>query len=109
MTDALPETTSFQASFAVAGDHPCLPGHFPGHTIVPGVVILDEIVRLLAQRLGTEALRATEFPTVKFIAPLSPQTTCEVTFTPKGPGLVSFEAAARERTIVTGTLRYDVA
>lgn len=108
MADTLPETTSFQATFAVAADHPSLPGHFPGRTIVPGVVILDEITRLLARRLGAE-LRVTEFPAVKFIAPLLPEAACEVTFISKSPGLVSFEAASQNRTVVTGSLRYDAA
>ncbi|MET0183624.1 MAG: hypothetical protein ABW199_12140 [Caulobacterales bacterium] len=29
---------------SVSGDHPALPGHFPGHPIVPGVVILQHLI-----------------------------------------------------------------
>lgn len=37
-------------SFAVAPDHPALPGHFPGRPIVPGVLLLDEVLRAIAAR-----------------------------------------------------------
>jgi len=30
--------------FTISHDHPALEGHFPGHPVVPGVVILDHII-----------------------------------------------------------------
>ena len=39
--------------FTIDPDHPCLPGHFPGRPVVPGVVVLDRVV---------EALEATHGP-----------------------------------------------
>lgn len=46
-------------------DHPALAGHFPGNPIVPGVVLLDAVLR--AAGLGRARL-----PSVKFHAPLRP-------------------------------------
>ena len=40
---------TFEVRRMIGADHPSLPGHFPGAAIVPGVVILDEIVAALAR------------------------------------------------------------
>jgi len=49
---------------AIAADHPALPGHFPGDPIVPGVVVLDEVLSALPARM--------DIPWAKFHAPLRP-------------------------------------
>ena len=38
---------SFEVDRTIPSDHPSLPGHFPDRPIVPGVVILDEVVAAL--------------------------------------------------------------
>ena len=48
----------------IAADHPALPGHFPGDPIVPGVVLLDEVLSALPGRMN--------IPSAKFHAPLRP-------------------------------------
>lgn len=47
----------------IPATHPCLPGHFPGAPVVPGVVILDEVLR---------ASSASGLAWAKFHAPLLP-------------------------------------
>lgn len=54
----------------IPADHPSLQGHFPGDPIVPGVVILNEVVRLIEQRLTSRAVVGIR--SVKFIKPLRP-------------------------------------
>ena len=48
----------------IAADHPALPGHFPGAPIVPGVVVLNEVLSAIPGRM--------HIPWAKFHAPLLP-------------------------------------
>lgn len=43
-----PQSPTWRACFRVSADHPCLPGHFPSEPIVPGVLLLDEVLYLLS-------------------------------------------------------------
>ncbi|HET8818359.1 MAG TPA: hypothetical protein VFM73_02320 [Xanthomonadaceae bacterium] len=56
--------------FLVPHDHPALAGHFPGNPVVPGVVVLDQVVAAIEARHG--ALPPLRLPQVKFLAPLLP-------------------------------------
>lgn len=56
--------------FCIAADHPALPGHFPGHPIVPGVVILDHVLAAIESVQGP--LAGLRLPQVKFVQPLLP-------------------------------------
>jgi 3-hydroxymyristoyl/3-hydroxydecanoyl-(acyl carrier protein) dehydratase len=55
----------------IAADHPAFAGHFPGHPIVPGVVLLDEAVRALAAQAGCEPT-AVDLGVAKFLRPVKP-------------------------------------
>jgi len=63
-------TMNCKITTSIPDSHPSLPGHFPGHPVVPGVVILDEVCSALTDwRKNTEIC---SLPNVKFLAPLSP-------------------------------------
>jgi 3-hydroxyacyl-[acyl-carrier-protein] dehydratase len=62
---------TFEVRRVVRADHPTLPGHFPGAPIVPGVVILDEVLEALME--WHENSQLTGIRTVKFLAPLKPE------------------------------------
>jgi len=57
-------------TFVIDAGHPCLPGHFPGRPLVPGVVILDRVVAAVEATHGP--LGAVRLPQVKFVQPLLP-------------------------------------
>jgi len=57
--------------FSVPFDHPCLPGHFPGQPVVPGVLLLDHVIDAIHAGGGGPA-DGLRLPRVKFMQPLLP-------------------------------------
>lgn len=69
--------------FAIPHDHPCLPGHFPGRPLVPGVVLLDRVVATIEAAHGP--LGPLRLPQVKFLQPLLPGETARVELEGESP------------------------
>jgi 3-hydroxymyristoyl/3-hydroxydecanoyl-(acyl carrier protein) dehydratase len=64
----------------VPADHPSLAGHFPGHPIVPGVVLLDAIVAAIRAERG-DRLRLASIVSTKFLRAIDPDTRVDVQIT----------------------------
>ncbi len=84
--------------FEIATDHPCLPGHFPGQPVVPGVVVLDRvfaaiesaIVAAIDAQPETQPLQRVRLPQVKFVQPLLPRQPARVELQAiSAPGITS--------------------
>jgi 3-hydroxymyristoyl/3-hydroxydecanoyl-(acyl carrier protein) dehydratase len=95
---------TFKVRRLIRADDPSLPGHFPGAPLVPGVVILDEVVIALTEWRQSSQLDG--IPSVKFLAPLKPEQpfTISLSATNENAGEVSFCCRAEERVIVEGRL-----
>jgi 3-hydroxyacyl-[acyl-carrier-protein] dehydratase len=95
---------TFEVLRLIHADHPSLPGHFPGAPLVPGVVILDEVVAALAEWRQNSQLSGIQG--VKFLAPLKPEHlfTISLSATSKNAGEVSFCCRTEECVIVEGRL-----
>ena len=94
---------SFKVRRAIAADHPSLPGHFPGSPVVPGVVILDEILAALVK--WRQDCQLTLIRTVKFLVPVKPEqlfTICLSATTVEGE--IDFCCRAEDRLLVQGRL-----
>ncbi len=95
---------NFEVCRAIGADHPSLPGHFPGTPIVPGVVILDEIVAALTEWRKDSHL--TFIRVVKFLVPLRPEqpfTIC-LSASQDADSEVDFCCRVEDRVIVEGRL-----
>jgi 3-hydroxyacyl-[acyl-carrier-protein] dehydratase len=88
----------------IRADHPSLPGHFPGAPLVPGVVILDEVIAALAEWQQNSQLSGIRM--VKFLAPLKPEQafTISLSLRNKHGAEVNFCCRAKGRVIVEGQL-----
>lgn len=59
-----------EIAIAIAPDHPVFAGHFPGHPIVPGALLLAEALQAL-DRAGI-ATGGCEIASAKFLSPVGP-------------------------------------
>ena len=92
-----------ESALHVAADHPGYAGHFPGRPILPGVVILAEVMHAVAQATGRGALRWT-LTGAKFLHPVTPGTDLMLAHTPSERGAMRFEVRSAERVVASGTL-----
>jgi 3-hydroxymyristoyl/3-hydroxydecanoyl-(acyl carrier protein) dehydratase len=90
-----------QSTFSVPADHPSLPGHFPGSPVVPGVVVLDLVLKT-SELWRQRAMNVTGLRQVKFHAPLLPQERADVTLELEGDAL-AFRVTRGEQIIAAGT------
>ena len=89
-------TVSFPA------EHPAFAGHFPGFPIVPGVMLLDEIVHL--QQASGRAV--TGIPSAKFLRPVAPAQEVAL-FCAMDTGRQKFEILSGTEVVVAGQLAIE--
>lgn len=89
--------------FVIAPDHPALAGHFPGHPVVPGVVLLDQAVMAIGAALA-QPLEIFQIGTVKFLSPVSPGERVTIRHETDARGTIHFTLGAGGRTVASGTL-----
>jgi 3-hydroxymyristoyl/3-hydroxydecanoyl-(acyl carrier protein) dehydratase len=94
----------FEVSRIILANHPTLPGHFPGAPLVPGVVILDEVLAALIEWRQDSQL--TGIRMVKFLAPLQPEQAFTISLAVRNEHAaeVNFWCRAEDRVIVEGRL-----
>jgi 3-hydroxyacyl-[acyl-carrier-protein] dehydratase len=95
---------TFEAIRIIRANHPTLPGHFPGAPLVPGVVILDEVLAALIEWRQDSQL--TGIRMVKFLAPLQPEQAFTISLSVRieHAAEVNFCCRAEDRVIVEGQL-----
>lgn len=86
------------AAIRIPAHHPSLPGHFPGHPVVPGVLLLD-CIEAAMEKAG--AGRFGRIGAVKFMQPLLPEQEAELRVTLDGRR-VRFKVEREGATLVSG-------
>ena len=86
--------------FTIDAGHPAFEGHFPGHPIAPGVLLLQHVADALRAIAGE---RMTGIPDAKFIQPLLPGESASVTLS-GGEGRWKFTVARGTDVLVRGSI-----
>jgi 3-hydroxymyristoyl/3-hydroxydecanoyl-(acyl carrier protein) dehydratase len=87
-----------------ASDHPTAAGHFPSNPIIPGALLLDEVIRAVARNNHKTILRAA-----KFFRPVHPGESVRIQWQTQESGGIKFECRLVEgdALAVSGTVAFE--
>lgn len=95
------ETTQMPAvSGIIPVDHPSLAGHFPGNPVVPGVVLLEQVIDSIRQACPESAVSG--FSAVKFTSILLPGQEFIIQLQAPLNHKIKFTCSIEDRTIASG-------
>jgi len=91
-------------SIHIAPDHPAFAGHFPGQPLLPGVVLLAEVLEAVLAEPALALLvgAAPRIGAAKFLAPVRPGAQLTLQFTRALTGGLRFEVREGERIAASG-------
>lgn len=87
----------------VPRDHPAFEGHFPGHPILPGVVLLAEALAAIEAATGRAAMEWT-LSSAKFLEPIAPGTPLTLAHAAQASGAIRFEIRSAHGVVASGML-----
>src|SRR5438034_504129 len=87
----------------IGAEHPALAGHFPGAPILPGVLLLDEMLRAVEQE-RSHARTRWRIGAAKFVKPVRPGETLTLEHEPLANGSIRFHIASAGQPVAHGVL-----
>ena len=85
----------------IAADHPAGAGHFPGNPIVPGALLLAEVVRCIEQA-EQKSYPACNIRNAKFLSPARPGDTVEIEYALSAKGAIEFACTVAGTHVLSG-------
>lgn len=92
-------------SFTIKNTHQSLKGHFPNNPVVPGVIILDEVIQIVKEVSPDFIIK--KLPMVKFIHPLLPEQDVNVEINQKSDTSLSFICSHNDIKLASGQLTLE--
>lgn len=89
-------------TFIVPAGHPAFAGHFPGAPVMPGVLLLDEVLRALEP--GAVTAVCWHISAAKFLKPVLPGETLEIRSEAGPNGSVRFTVLRHGTAVAQGSL-----
>lgn len=84
-------------------DHAAAQGHFPGNPIIPGALLLSEVLRAIETSLGKD-LCPYQIRSAKFIRPVRPGERVSIDFSRRDEKRISFSCKVGATFVLAGEL-----
>lgn len=98
------ENVALHAARAIVPrDHPCFAGHFPGHPILPGVLLLERVLSLAIVSLG-KPLNECSLSNIKFLSAVEPGDELDLQLVSLNPNDYKFTVHIAQTGIAAGRL-----
>lgn len=90
-----------ELTLTFAADHPVAAGHFPGNPIIPGALLLAEVLRCIEQAEGVR-FAACNIKAAKFLHPAQPGDAITIEYARSILGTIEFQCAVAGTKVLTG-------
>lgn len=90
-------------TWLVAADHPTEKGHFPGNPIIPGALLLAELMSRIEQEQGLRFI-SCNVKSAKFQHPVRPGDCVDIEYSYSAPGVIDFQCAVAGIKVMSGRI-----
>ncbi len=84
-----------------AGDHPCGAGHFPGNPIIPGALLLNDVLRCIEDQLTLDN-PTWQVKSAKFPQSVRPGDIVHINYSKAASGEIRFECTVSNSKVLSG-------
>jgi 3-hydroxymyristoyl/3-hydroxydecanoyl-(acyl carrier protein) dehydratase len=90
----------------LAADHPTGAGHFPGNPIIPGALLLAEVLRRIELAEGVQ-FKSCKVKAAKFLSPVRPGDVVEIGYMRAAANSIEFECSVAGTKVLLGAIVAD--
>jgi 3-hydroxyacyl-[acyl-carrier-protein] dehydratase len=87
----------------IPAEHPAFAGHFPGFPVLPGALLLDEMLKAVCDARGID-VRNWRIASAKFLSAVRPGEPLVLEHEAGADGLIRFSIRVIDRKVASGTL-----
>ena len=86
-----------------AENHPTAAGHFPGNPIIPGALLLAEVLRCIESAEGAH-YTSCNVKNAKFLHPARPGELVEIDYSKSAQGSITFDCIVAGNKVLSGVV-----